>query len=593
MKQNIQRKLYNAFLRCKILVFFLFVISAKMHALDLYVGDTYNCDIGYIQNLRGCQWTISDINAIEFVTFPGAYDTQVQIRAIAPQETTTPVVVHCKYYYLELDPISGRYIYERTSYKRWTFFIKRQSPQSVSIYPSSLELNINETYNLSSSVYPSSADQSVSWQSTDNNIVSVNYNGTITANDVGEAKVIATTINGNTATCIVKVTSNFPESIKLSENNISLYLGESHDLDFSVYPLDASKSVTWTTDNKSVAQVSSTGLVTSVGCGHTTIRVITRNNLSSICEVEVKPISPEVLKLKADEFTLGVGERLKLEYTIIPTNASYILKWNSNAPDVVDVDSLGNIFAKSSGNAKIMVNTDNGLVAECLIKVPPLPKSIEIQDSLSLGLYREHQILYKFLPDGSFANIEWYSDNPNICLVSDIGKVIPIGVGKAEIRAKTDNGVDASCSIYVPEPNYSVYVWTSKDEYIDFPFIEKPVIEFKNGFYKIYTRNNEFEYKATDVIELTLIDKSLINDNKLTNLVNLNIKNGVKCLCINGKIIVTGLRKNDVIDIISIDGTIINSLKADSNGSCVFNIGNISKCIYIIRTPYISFKILV
>lgn len=595
MKQRYQRKSHNTFItRKKLLVFFLFVFSARMLAIDLYVGDTYSCDIGYIPNLRGCQWTISDMNAIEFVYSPGAYDTQVQIRAIAPQETTSPVIVHCKYYYLELDPVTGRYIYERTSYKKWTFFVKRQNPQSVSISPSSLELNVYDTYSLTSFVYPSSADQSVSWESTDNNIVSVNDKGTITANNIGDAKIIATTINGKTSTCNVKVNSNFPDSIKLSEKKISLYLGESKYLDYSVYPSDASKSVTWVVDDKSVAHVSSTGLVTSVGCGYTRVRAITRNNLSSTCEVEVKPILPNILKLKVHELTMSVGEKYKLDCIVEPTNASYTLKWSSNTPDVVEVDSLGNIFAKSSGYAKIMVKTDNGLTDECLIKVPTLPYSIELQDSLILGLYREHQLSYRFLPDGSFANIKWYSNNPKICIVSDVGKVIPIGVGKANVHATTESGIDVSCCIHIPEPNYSIYVWTSKEDYVEFPFIDKPVIELNNGFYRVSSKNYEIEYKVDDVIELTLVDKSLINNNNIpSNITTLYNKSGVKCIYTNDKIIVSGLRKNDIIDVITINGTIVDTLRADSDGSCVFDIENADIRIYIIRTPYITFKILV
>lgn len=126
------------------LIFILGTINAS--AIDINVGDIRTCTLSSPPTyLQGCQWTISDTNAMEFVTPPSKYSTSVDVRAKAPQSTISPVIVHCTYYYLELDPITGRYTYSRSGGQDWYFFIKDNRPQSVNVYPSNLTMHMGDT----------------------------------------------------------------------------------------------------------------------------------------------------------------------------------------------------------------------------------------------------------------------------------------------------------------------------------------------------------------------------------------------------------------------------------------------------------------
>ena len=88
------------------------------------VGDIKTFDIGYIDHLKGCVWTISRPSNVSFVSTPGAYDTKVQVRA-TKEFSGDPCIVQCKYYWLEKDPIKGTYTYQRSSYKKWSIFINK------------------------------------------------------------------------------------------------------------------------------------------------------------------------------------------------------------------------------------------------------------------------------------------------------------------------------------------------------------------------------------------------------------------------------------------------------------------------------------
>ena len=78
--------------------------------------------------------------------------------------------------------------------------------EGITVYPSSLSLRVGETKTLSYIISPDNAsNKSVVWNTSDENIVSVD-DGTIEAHNVGTATITVTTIDGGyTAVCLVTV----------------------------------------------------------------------------------------------------------------------------------------------------------------------------------------------------------------------------------------------------------------------------------------------------------------------------------------------------------------------------------------------------
>ena len=113
------------FLLSLILCLFCINIQSAEH---LKVGDTKTLSIDNISHLQGCVWTISRPSNVTFTHTPGTYDTSVTIKAIKVF-SGEPCIVQCKYYYLEKDPVSGRYIYSRSGYKEWHVFVEENGNQ--------------------------------------------------------------------------------------------------------------------------------------------------------------------------------------------------------------------------------------------------------------------------------------------------------------------------------------------------------------------------------------------------------------------------------------------------------------------------------
>ena len=162
------------------------------------------------------------------------------------------------------------------------------SPTSVSVVPTSLSLEVNQTANLTATVYPSNATTSLTWSSSNTNVSKVS-NGKVTAVGAGSCVITVKTSNGKSATCNVTVAEPVvnPTSVYVSPSSLSLEVNETANLTATVYPSNATTSLTWSTSNSSVAKVSS-GKVTAVGAGTCMITVKTSNGKSASCNVTVR-----------------------------------------------------------------------------------------------------------------------------------------------------------------------------------------------------------------------------------------------------------------------------------------------------------------
>ncbi len=133
----------------------------------------------------------------------------------------------------------------------------------------------------------------VTWVSSDESIVSVDEEGYFKAGKTeGEAVITASfEFNGQTYTdeCVVKVM--YPvESSKMKNKKVELNVGESETLEVKISPDNATvKTVTWHTEDESIATIDENGVVKAVAQGVVTVYSLTDDGYyKSSCEVTVK-----------------------------------------------------------------------------------------------------------------------------------------------------------------------------------------------------------------------------------------------------------------------------------------------------------------
>lgn len=234
----------------------------------------------------------------------------------------------------------------------------------VSVSPTTATIIKGQTRQLTATVAPSSAsNKSVSWSSSNNSVATVNSSGLVTAKAAGNADITVTTADGNYK-AVCKVTVRVPVTgVSLSETDISLIKGSTEQLLATVSPADASnKTISWTTTDKSIATVSSSGLVTAVGGGTATITATTADgSYTDVCKVTVT-VPVEGIKFGDVSSNVGIGSTTKLNYTITPPEATNkTVTWQSSDPAVATVDeTTGVITPVAPGGTEITVTTEDG-----------------------------------------------------------------------------------------------------------------------------------------------------------------------------------------------------------------------------------------
>ena len=260
----------------------------------------------------------------------------------------------------------------------------------VTLDKTSLSIEAGQTAQLTATVQPGNADnQSVTWSSSDNNVVSVDATGKITANAKGSATITVTTADGGkTATCTVTVTEPAAPvavtGVTLNKNNTTIYTGRTETLTATIQPADATnKAVTWTSDNTGVATVNN-GVVTGVSIGSATITAKTADGgFTATCTVTVEEapiVHPTGVSISKTSINLQIGGSETLTATVTPADANNKnVIWSTSDATVAAVDKNGKVTGIKAGNATITATTeDGGKTATCSVTVtagPPVPST--------------------------------------------------------------------------------------------------------------------------------------------------------------------------------------------------------------------------
>ncbi len=245
--------------------------------------------------------------------------------------------------------------------------------ESIVLDATELTITVDETKKINFNILPENAtSKTVTWNSENIGIATVNNDGEVTGVAAGEATITAT-VGNKTATCNITVTEKFiaVESISLNEQEVSTK--DNIQLIASILPENASnKTMSWSSSNEEVATVDQNGNVTTVSVGETTITVTTEDGeKQAFCKVIVEPTSVTEITLEVEELLLGLEESITIQATVEPENATNKnVIWSSDDESVATVDNEGKVTTMAVGEANITATTeDGGIKATCKVTV--------------------------------------------------------------------------------------------------------------------------------------------------------------------------------------------------------------------------------
>ncbi len=226
--------------------------------------------------------------------------------------------------------------------------------------------------------------QSITYSSSNPAVATVDASGTVTFLAGGKVtiitKVVSTTVDKKgkikTKTTTVKKTITVKQpvaSISLNLGNTTIARTQKVKLTPSIAPATASsKKVKWTTSNKKVATVSSSGVVTGKAGGTAVITCTAADGSRVVasCTVTVTPIYPTGVKMSKAALTVKTGKTASLKATVAPKNTDFkTVTWASSNAAVATVDAKGKIKGIAPGTAVITVTTSSGQTASCTVTV--------------------------------------------------------------------------------------------------------------------------------------------------------------------------------------------------------------------------------
>ena len=240
--------------------------------------------------------------------------------------------------------------------------------QGIQMPVNTTVIGLNQTAQIEAYAYPRNASSPELYFSSDNpDIISVNKNGYITANSLGETIIRAMTGSGVSTSIKVKVIAEETglDSYYLDD---TLRLGKTVKWNVKAYPDEL--KVEFTSDDPSILSVDSQGNIHAVSLGTATVTARAGLYKRSI-SISVIPNHIERIYLESDNPVLEKGETSQIKYSFDPDDAETgAMIWTSTKPEVAEVDSNGIIYAKSEGEAIINgVEPVSGIKTFVIVKV--------------------------------------------------------------------------------------------------------------------------------------------------------------------------------------------------------------------------------
>lgn len=472
-------------------------------------------------------------------------------------------------------------------------FNSSELPLVLTLNQNEVGVKLGNSYQLEPSILPSNVYYGkIKWSSSDESIATVNEaTGFINTHKIGDVIIKASVpLNNLEASCLVHVENKdvLIRNIKLTDDKISLAIGKSYNLKYSVTPLNATTyNFNFTSSDTSVAIVNENGVVKAVNSGTAIITIKSKitnamdtvmvkvyrysntsnNSLSNNINNEIY-YKTNSMTLSNEQLELSVGSKTKLTATINPSNAYQQVNWSSSNNKIATIDSNGMITALKEGIVTITATSIDGITKICQVTIRDeethepgidiIPKVIEVE------IGQKQTIQYNFYLQNSSSNtIIWSTSNEKIASVTN-GIINANNSGSCIIRATSSDG------------NYSDYVTVNVS-------LPSNVVELEN----IIFDKSLYNASVNDTITL----KPIISPNNATYQIltwttsNRNIatvENGV-VRCLNeGRVTITASSRN-ISSTVDIDISSINpSLITIENVSNSVNI-SLNETMYLIK----------
>ena len=222
---------------------------------------------------------------------------------------------------------------------------------------------------LSAKVYPLSAEQSVTWKSSNAKVASIDASGKITCLKAGTVTITATANDGSGKKASFKLQIvKLMKSLELADTSVAG--GKSVTLKPLIGPADTTnKKLTWSvSENEYGIKINGSGKVSTKAVTEpvnvtVTVSALDGSGVSASCEVTVYPATTKVtISAKGGELpaSISVDTTLELTASSQPAGTAGTYTWKSSNEKIAAVDANGVVTAIKAGKVKITCTAADG-----------------------------------------------------------------------------------------------------------------------------------------------------------------------------------------------------------------------------------------
>ena len=333
---------------------------------------------------------------------------------------------------------------------------------TVAVTPSAVL--VGQTARATATLQDSSGNQlsgrTVTWETSDINIATVNTTGDVKAVGPGSAMIKASS-EGKTNSSRLSVSAPAPipvASVSVSPASASLQVGASAQL--SAITRDANNNVlagrliSWSSGNTGIATVSGSGLVTAVAAGSVSITASSEGQTASAAITVAAPAAVPVASVSVSPATstLQVGGTVQLSAVTRDANNNVLtgraVTWLSSNTNVASVNSTsGSVVAVGAGSATITATSETKAgTATITVSAPaPVPVASVTVSPATASLQVGGTVQFSAVTRDANNNVltgrvvTWLSTNTSVASVnSSTGMGTAVGAGTTQIRATSE-----------------------------------------------------------------------------------------------------------------------------------------------------------
>jgi uncharacterized protein YjdB len=348
--------------------------------------------------------------------------------------------------------------------------------EAVVVSPSITTIAIGASVNFTAQVMglngTALTDRPVHWATEDSSVATVAPNGIVSARRIGSTQVAAST-GGRSGIAQITVTSIPVASVQVTPGNRSLFVEQTFQ--FTATTLDGGgavltgRPIQWSSNNESVATVSTTGVVTALSPGGAIITA-TSEGKTAPASVTVAAIPVATVFVTPDSQTLYEGQTAQLQAEPLDDAGQplvdRVVQWTTTNPAVATVTSTGFVTAHTIGKATIRATVEGKVGATELTVGPRPPNAVVVTPAQVLvqpgkTAQLSVQVLDNLGREIPNSPVTWSSSDATIATVAADGLVTGVTNGEATITATSGGKTGTAHVTVTPTPVDNVVVTPS------------------------------------------------------------------------------------------------------------------------------------